>query len=636
MFKDWLMLNKNIVLQNFPFLENDFDALTDYELFCKFIGYVNKVAITNERFLNDLKNDLNEMYQEGKFDSLIEEIVNLQLTFTYPSIASMKLATNLVNGSFAKTTGFYSYNDGGGSYYYVRTKTEEDTVDNVTIVELSDETLVAELLINDTMNVKEFGAKGDGETDDTEAIQLCFDTVKNIIIKDGTYMVDAETGVLPKSNSNITLVNATLKAITNDVTHYNIMLINNVSNVNIKGGIIEGERSTHTGETGEWGMGISVVGNATNIHISDIILKNCWGDGLYINAAKNVTTQNIICDNNRRQGISIVSVEGYHSLNDRLINTNGTSPECGIDIEPNSSTDKIKNVVLENLYTENNNGCGLNVYIWQLNDTSDPADIQIINHHDKGSVTGENISHKASARFTIISENPLLENNNTGISLRDCFDNGIDKVMIIKPKIINCNYNTSVTATYVCGISGYTTDDSTTSKLGGVTIIEPFITTRFETQKRVISFYDTTYTNRCNNIDIINPVNRQSNAVIAIYGDNINFTDMYNKYKLTGDYGYNIQPSQLERTISNINQTTNRTITLDDTLPVGYEITFVNEKISHRISVQMDENDYIKYFNDTAGNLINLNSMNALLTIKKISEHEWIVQNIIGTIAVAE
>lgn len=35
------MIFRNFILQNFPFLEDDFDALTDYELFCKMVEYAS-------------------------------------------------------------------------------------------------------------------------------------------------------------------------------------------------------------------------------------------------------------------------------------------------------------------------------------------------------------------------------------------------------------------------------------------------------------------------------------------------------------------------------------------------------------------------------------------------------------------
>ena len=36
---------KRFVIQNFPFIEEDFDALTNYQLFCKVVEYLNKVYL---------------------------------------------------------------------------------------------------------------------------------------------------------------------------------------------------------------------------------------------------------------------------------------------------------------------------------------------------------------------------------------------------------------------------------------------------------------------------------------------------------------------------------------------------------------------------------------------------------------
>ena len=44
------MIFRNWILENFPFLEDDFDALTDYQLFCKMMEYVKQFAKDNEEF----------------------------------------------------------------------------------------------------------------------------------------------------------------------------------------------------------------------------------------------------------------------------------------------------------------------------------------------------------------------------------------------------------------------------------------------------------------------------------------------------------------------------------------------------------------------------------------------------------
>lgn len=79
---------RNWVLQTFPFLEDDFDALTDYELFCKMMEYVKKFAKDNEDFnkrLTDLENyinnldlqdEVNKKLDEMATDGTLDEIIN--------------------------------------------------------------------------------------------------------------------------------------------------------------------------------------------------------------------------------------------------------------------------------------------------------------------------------------------------------------------------------------------------------------------------------------------------------------------------------------------------------------------------------------------------------------------------------
>ena len=78
-------LFRRCVLQNFPFIEQDFDALTDYALLCKVVEYLNKViTATNENSaqvealtiaFNNLKS-----YVDHYFDNLdVQEEINNKL-----------------------------------------------------------------------------------------------------------------------------------------------------------------------------------------------------------------------------------------------------------------------------------------------------------------------------------------------------------------------------------------------------------------------------------------------------------------------------------------------------------------------------------------------------------------------------
>lgn len=85
------MNNKNLkpfklfALKNFPFIEADFDAITNYELLCKIVEYLNKViASQNETIENvqDLSNAFNELYNyvHDYFDNLdVQEEINNKL-----------------------------------------------------------------------------------------------------------------------------------------------------------------------------------------------------------------------------------------------------------------------------------------------------------------------------------------------------------------------------------------------------------------------------------------------------------------------------------------------------------------------------------------------------------------------------
>ena len=39
------------VLQSFPFIDEDFDAITNYELLCKVVEYLNKTVKKNRNYI---------------------------------------------------------------------------------------------------------------------------------------------------------------------------------------------------------------------------------------------------------------------------------------------------------------------------------------------------------------------------------------------------------------------------------------------------------------------------------------------------------------------------------------------------------------------------------------------------------
>ena len=208
---------RNFAIENFPFLENDFDAMTDYELFCKMVAYMKKsldkingfqTQINGfyeqlseyENYFNNLdvtsevNAKLDEMVDDGTMEQLIAQYLQLVNLYVFNSVSELKSAENLSNNMFAKTYGYYSCNDGGGAYYKIRTKTNDDIPDDMFLIELYDNTLVAEYIVeNGELNIKTLGCKGDHNTDNTEMLQAIINKAEStgyeVIIPVGEYLI---------------------------------------------------------------------------------------------------------------------------------------------------------------------------------------------------------------------------------------------------------------------------------------------------------------------------------------------------------------------------------------------------------------------------------------------------------------
>lgn len=170
---------KWFVLENFPYIEADFDALTNWQLFCKLGKEMNKIIekvnLTGQqtedltKAFNELKNyvdnyfknldvqeeinnKLDEMAESGELTEIIAQYLQLAGLLCFNTVNDLKNATNLVNGSFTKTFGKNILNDGYGAFYVIRELKNTDVIDNDNIVAINNfPTLVAEKIIDNNL-----------------------------------------------------------------------------------------------------------------------------------------------------------------------------------------------------------------------------------------------------------------------------------------------------------------------------------------------------------------------------------------------------------------------------------------------------------------------------------------------------
>lgn len=208
------------------------------------------------------------------------------------------------------------------------------------------------------------------EEDDTEAfneaIRNLNENCDTLFVPAGIYKINAQTGIRLKSNMNFLMSpDAVIKAVNNSAGFYDVVYVNNISNVTISGGQIMGERYGHTGTSGEWGMGIGIY-DSSNVNITDTAVFDCWGDGIYIGShheedsiagCEQITITNCNLYNNRRNNLSIVCGDYITVDNCRLDNAGGTAPEYGIDIETNNPKNPCEHITISgSTFTGNGQG----------------------------------------------------------------------------------------------------------------------------------------------------------------------------------------------------------------------------------------------------------------------------------------
>jgi parallel beta-helix repeat protein len=325
------------------------------------------------------------------------------------------------------------------------------------------------------LNVRKYGAVGDGAHDDTKAIQNAIAAVgKNgtVYVPAGKYLVNVSEKNNLKMKSNMKFQmdpKAILVMKPNSLQRSYLINISNATNVEVFGGQLIGDRDKHLSTGGEWGMGVNIIGKSSNVKVHNMKISNFWGDGVYVGGnASQVVINHVVSTNNRRQGLSITDASHVQVLNSEFSYTNGTAPQYGIDIEPNNKTVGASDILIQGCYIHHNTKAGgIQLYKQSKN-------VQIKNNRIIDNIYG---IYSVEAIGGVISGNRIAHNRYQGISLnKGTSDYQVSNNLFVNNStkavgVINPDYNPDVVLT---GLSSKTnphmlTSASTNIKVGSNT-----------------------------------------------------------------------------------------------------------------------------------------------------------------------
>jgi hypothetical protein len=255
---------------------------------------------------------------------------------------------------------------------------------------------------------EQFGAVGDGRSDDTAALQRCFDRAPAGAVvrlrRGAVYLVDTNFnptwarfgGVKLRSGQILELNGAELRAIPTGEGQGAVIQAYRQSNWRIKGpGKVTGERSRHRGTAGEWGMGIAAfASNGWKVE-SGVEVANCWGDGIYVGAGgpgtfcENFAIDGVRVLNCRRNGISIVAGRNGRIRAADISDINGIAPKGGIDLEPDNRAHANRNIEISGVRIHGDLEVGIYTTVANENVLISDVDIEANN---SGIIVGDSAS----------------------------------------------------------------------------------------------------------------------------------------------------------------------------------------------------------------------------------------------------
>lgn len=219
-----------------------------------------------------------------------------------------------------------------------------------------------------------FGAKFDGLTNDTDSLDAAasaaVDAGLPLLLPPGTALVTTwappnDLQVRGPGRDQCSIKQAPTATATNAVT----VDVSGTSGVSLKGFTIDGNKSAFGSVATEHKHALKVC-DVIDLVLEDLRCTNAKGDGIYFGALTSTPTSGgsvgvkatrVLCDANHRAGCSIVTLTDAVFTGCDFNNNVGTSPQVGLNIEPNFDDEPLKNVKFVGCHANGNAGRG-----WQF------------------------------------------------------------------------------------------------------------------------------------------------------------------------------------------------------------------------------------------------------------------------------
>ncbi|WP_333624685.1 hypothetical protein [Sphingobacterium siyangense] len=488
-----------------------------------------------------------------------------------------------------------------------------------------------------------FDNNTDISIDGTRVLGLLASKFLTAVFSGKNYLVDAtknsSRGILIPSNASIrTAFDTTFVCSPNASSSYGVISIIGSENVSINRLKIIGDREDHMGTAGEWGVGLNIL-SSKNVSIEEVVVNNCWGDGIYLGKTAenfhnyNITLKTVLLENNRRNGLTIITVDGYYSDSIRIKNTNGTDPQRGLDMEPNNATDVLKNIYINSMYTSNNLKGGFIVYTLKLNNTSQPCNI-VINNWTSVSEPGlyfQEIQTTGKLKGFLEINNPKFINTTDSAIYFHNTSNNMD-VFINNPTIYDC-HDTPIK--FIIGSPQVQTD----GRQLNCVINNAKIYQYTENVSQAVVMYNSVVEDKgvIRGVTINGLDSNFANKTIAFLSDRDSFIDVY-KFTLNeipqGDYL--LTKSSFAKRIINKTDSTLRT-----NLVIGKQawwlntpITLYNTSVATGIGLKFSQGGYLLGFDGIENNAYQISSdtKNSYITIECVDNvlNLWRIVDFMG------